>query len=178
MSMSDFFRDYLWEEGAPLGRGKTSKNEAISYRILSDPYRKRLSIEKYRYGRFDSVIYDSIHLDFRKLQPMHQLAWRKEILSQTDTQTLVLIRDETDRAVFLENNTFENELCRSCEITTPQGIPVCRHQLFYTNLGDSFNGVILMDNENHPVMRKVYSCDDTGAFSELIKEEWKLNTPL
>ena len=71
-----YFTHYYWKNGVPQGQN-TSTDSSESYKIVTDPYHKRYTVEKYLQNRFDSTVYDSQLLDFRKLNPMEKTAWQK-----------------------------------------------------------------------------------------------------
>lgn len=171
--MSKFYKDYVWKEGLPHGiQPVEGASTGSLYKIVMDPYRKRISIENYLDGLFSQVIYDSYLINFRHLNPANQTAWQKEELPSG----AVLIRDQDDRIVFKENYIFKNELCRECHISSPHNIPLATQKMFYKVFGDSFDGVILFDKNDHPVMQKIYAFDETThQFTELLKENWNLS---
>ena len=111
--MIPYYHSYSWKNGLPVGNSKTQDptKEKSSYAILSDPYRKRLSIEKYTYGKFDSVIYDSNLLDFRQLHPSIQERWLRETLDETPDTLTALVRDENHRAILIEEHDYKKSRC-------------------------------------------------------------------
>lgn len=173
--MSKFFRDYCWKNGIPYGIDPISgKANAVSYKIAMDPYRKRICVEKYADGHFDSIVYDSALLDFRHLRnSREQTAWQKVTISETEEQVVCLIRNQDDRVLFLETYSFEKGRCRMCHVQSAHGVPLSVHRMFYKDLHDPFNGVILSDANGHAVMSKSYAIDEsTGEFTQLLKEDW------
>ncbi len=168
------FTDYSWRKGFPVGIGPCEDvNGAITYRIISDPYRKWVSIEQYKSGALDRVIYDSQLLDFRKLNPVDQVAWQKIPLRSTETETYCLIRNQDDRALVYETHYFQGDRCRECQIHSIHGVFIAVQKMSYTEFGDPYDGVTLYDSNNHPVMNKRYKTDkETGEFSELLEENW------
>jgi hypothetical protein len=169
------YQDYYWKAGKPCGKGSEAKSHY--YRILTDPYGKRYSIEKYIDGSFDKIVYDSQLLDFRHLTSMHQTAWQRERLKEEDNQIHCLLRNQDDRAILFETHYFEEHLCVKCEIFSIHRLLIATQSLYYQVKGDAFNGVILFDLENRPVMKKTYEWDcESGEFSALLTEEW--NRPL
>lgn len=163
--MSIHYKDYRWKEGIPRGLGRT---DAIgtTYKIPMDPYRKRISVEEYRDGAFQRVIYDSALINFRHLKPEHQTAWQ-----QIREGSRIFIFDQDDRLVFIEEYTFEGELCRKTKTTSPHGVLLCTQELNYEALGDTFNGTILYDSSGRTVLLKKYSIDEpSGQFLELLEE--------
>lgn len=171
--MSQYYQDYVWKEGIPYGLKALNERKGLSYKIAMDPYRKRIAIESYLDLSFQSVIYDSALLDFRHLKPAEQTAWQKVLLSENQQQISAAIYNQDDRLVLIESYFFENKLCRNSIATSGHGIVLTRQQMFYTSLGDKFNGVVLFDNNNHPVMFKRYEWDESnGQFSQLVDEVW------
>lgn len=174
--MYKHYRNYYWKKGKPCGVEETDAAATpISYKIIVDPYFKRFSIEKYQLARFDQVIYDSMLLDFRHLTLKDQIAWQREILTEEENLSVCLLRDQDDRAVLIETLTYDRNLCRSCIASTVHGVTVAIHRMYYRDQNDPFDGVILYDSEERPVMRKSYERDPkTGEFTVLIKEEWDM----
>lgn len=170
--MSRLYTDYIWKDGAPVGVGAIEENGA-GYKIIADPYRKRISIERYSNDQFEETIYDSIFLDFRHLKPSEQNAWQRVITEEKPDCMTCIIKNQDDRVLFREEYTYENGICRSCRIDSPQGIHLSSHRMYYTSLGDPFDGVVLYDCNGHPVMFKKYACDPkTLDFLELMEENW------
>jgi hypothetical protein len=160
--MHAYYRDYQWKEGKPVGIGITPERESLCYRIVSDPYRKWLSIEMYRDGQFEALLYDSRLLDFRKLKPADQVGWRKETAGPQKSW----IFNEDDRVVLLEKYSDEG-----CEIYSPYGFPhgalLCRYVFFKKEAR-----VILFDSHSRPVMTRQYRVYERGEFRDLIREDW------
>ncbi len=174
--MNPHYRDYLWKMGKPFGIEKINSEHSLSYKIIADPYYKRISIEKYLFGRFSKVIYDSILLDFRHLKSAEQAAWQREIIREEENKTICLLRNQDDRAILMEILEFQNHYCRSCEILSIHGIQLSIHRMYYKTLHDPFNGVILFDQENRQVMKKTYEINPaTEEFNHLISEEWNMD---
>lgn len=176
--MLKYYRDYYWKKGKPYGLDPVEipDQEAITYKIVVDPYYKRFSLEKYKRGHFEKIIYDSSLLDFRHLNPIEQQAWQKEILEETPTSMKCLLRNQDDRAILFENYEFERGRCRACSFISIHGILLAKHCLYYSDFGDSFNGIILYDIEGRPIMKKMYEIDSsTGEFGTLLSEEWVLH---
>lgn len=175
--MNHHFQDYYWKNGKPYGKQIVDASAQVSYKIIVDPYYKRFSIEKYRSHIFDRIIYDSFLLDFRHLKPNEQIAWEKEELQSGDSSLRYLLRNQDDRAILTETHNFEQGHCRSCLISSIHGIPLSLHRLYYTALGDPFNGVALFDMENRPVMVKKYEIDPvTDEFTTVTEENWNMET--
>lgn len=174
--MFKHFKNYYWKGGKPYGKEKTNPSDtSFSYKIVVDPYYKRFSIEKYHYTSFDKIIYDSYLLDFRHLTLKDQMAWQREILKENQDSSLCLLRNQEDRVVLMETLTFEGDLCRTCQTSSVHGIPLSIHRMYYQSLNDHFNGVVLYDVEERPIMMKVYEIDSvTGEFTALIQEEWNM----
>ncbi len=172
--MNNFFSDYFWRDGVPYGVGVAEEDSPTSYKIVMDPYRKRISIEKYATGEFTSIIYDSILLDFRQLKSLEHAAWQKTTLRATPQQATCLIRNPDDRVLFIETHLFKNGRCCECRVHSPHGHLLSTHKMFYTSFNDAFNGVKLFDQNEHLIMYKHYEVDSDGAeFTQLIKEEWR-----
>jgi hypothetical protein len=171
MFVGKLFEEYYWKGGKPQGIRPTESG--TGYKIVSDPYGSRLSIERYQEGRFLETIYDSILLNFKKLKPSEQNAWHKEIVIETEYSTEGLIRNQDDRVLFKEVCVFEKRLCRECKVFSVQGILLSIHRMTYTKLGDKSNEITLFDSHDHPVMWKSYAADqETGEFTDLLEEKW------
>jgi hypothetical protein len=57
------------------------------------------------------------------------------------------------------------------------GLLLATQRLYYQALQDPFDGVVLYDLENRPVMMKSYQTDPmTGEFTVLLQEEWNMQT--
>lgn len=177
--MSKLYKDYFWKEGIPYGMGTLESHENVSseaYKIVMDPYRKRISIEKYIGEKFNGVIYDSALFNFRHLKPAEQMAWQKFTILETPEKIESLIRNQDDRVVVREVYSFEKGFCRECQAFSPQGYPISIQRMYYTALNDPFNGVVLFDTLQHPVLYKKYSVnEETGEFAELLEEQWDMS---
>lgn len=174
--MFKHFQDYYWKDGKPYGRKEVDPTIApCSYKVIVDPYYKRFSVERYRFSRLEKVIYDSYLLDFRHLTLKGQTAWQRELVKEEESSSLGLLRNQEDRAILFEGLMFENDLCRQCTTTSIHGVPLATHKMYYRSLTDAFNGVILYDIEERPVMMKVYEVDDNGEeFTNLLLEIWDM----
>lgn len=169
--MTKHYQNYAWKDGIPYGVHEIDPSSEVSYKIVMDPYWKRISIEKYLKGYFEGIIYDSILLDFRHLKPSEQMAWQRTVVSETTEMTSCLIRNQDDRVLFIEEYYKNNE----CHVKSAQGILLSIHKIYYEANGDPFNGVILYDINEHPVMFKKYDIDPlVGDFGELLEECWHL----
>ena len=170
-NMIKHYKDYYWVKGKPLGRNEVEASTAsISYKIVPDPYHRRFSIEKYEMGRFKSVVYDSFLLDFRHLHSREQAAWQKVSLEDNELSSSSLLINQDDRAVLIETYHFEKHFCRSCLIQSVHGLPIAMNRMYYKTLGDSFNGIVLYDLENRPVILKTYELDPvSGDFTHLLE---------
>ncbi len=176
--MNPYYEDYGWKNGKPVGKGLIDSSHIqqapCAYKIVVDPYYKRFSIEKYRKGLFEKVVYDSQFLDFRKLKPSEQTAWSRELLKEDGSEAIHIIRDHYDRLILIETSRYEKFQCRECRISSIHGVLLSVHRMFYKALGDTFDGVILYDMEEKPVMIKEYEVDSvSGEFSNLIREQWE-----
>jgi hypothetical protein len=169
-----FYKDYVWKNGKPYGiKPFSPEKEESSYKIIADPYYKRISIEKYRGNALDKCVYDSFLLDFRHLTLKDQMAWQREIVEETENQQICLVRDQNDRILFMETLFYGDEQCRKCVVSSVHGILLAVHCLFYEHLQDEFNGIILYDSENRLVMEKEYEWDsERGEFTTLVSESW------
>lgn len=171
--MLKHFKDYYWKGGIPYGISATEDLSEKNYKIVMDPYRKRISIEVYDKSVFSEVAYDSALFDFRHLKSPEQAAWQKVTVKDEENSMECLIRNQDDRLVFFETYWFEQGLCRDCVATSPHGYPLSKQHMFYKFLKDPINGVLLLDRHERPVMYKLYDADPhTGEFTKLLKEEW------
>lgn len=172
--MTTYFNDYFWRNGKPIGRGVVSTTpQQHTYKIVSDPYFKRISLERYNNGVWDSVIYDSQLLDFRKLNERDQLAWQKEIIEELPDQQTCLIRDHDDRVVFLEKHQFQKNMPAQCEIFSPQGLLLAIQKISYKFRGDIYDGVTLLDGNGRTILKKIYVFDEISRqFTDLLEENW------
>lgn len=172
-----WYCDYVWIGGIPYGIQSINAAEtaALAYKIPMDPYRKRISIEKYHFGQFQGIVYDSYLFDFRHLKAAEQLAWQKEIIETHEKSMVSIIRNQDDRLILQETYLFENDLCRECRVHSGHGLLLSMQKMFYASLGDPFNGVVLYDSHAHSVMCKRYAMDETNAqFTTLLREEWDM----
>lgn len=177
--MSEYYRDYVWKNGLPYGILKctpeTTPKGEISYKIASDPYHKRVSIEKYVDGNFLGVVYDSALFDFRHLKQGEKLAWQKTPIKETETTAVCHIRNQDDRLILIEEYVFDKGLCRECRAFSPIGSLLSVQKITYKTFSEPFNGVFLFDSNDHAVMSKHYEFDEeTREFSTLLKEDWAL----
>jgi hypothetical protein len=102
--MNVFYEDYVWKNGLPYGVRpfQENQNNGFSFKIASDPYKKRVSIEKYNKGKFLDVVYDSALFDFRHLKLGEQFAWQKIAISETENEATCHIRNQDDRLILIE----------------------------------------------------------------------------
>lgn len=169
------FRDYSWDKGRPIGRIRCAAKETpISYKIVHDPYYKRICIERYAWGLFQESIYDSCLLDFRSFrQGKEPVAWERQLIQETDKELRFLVKDEEDRVRFLENHTLESGRTVKGEIFSMHGLFLCSHHLFWRDKGDAWNGLQIWDREGRLVLTKNYTLTpNTGDFADLIAEKW------
>lgn len=168
------YLSYIWKEGIPYGiqTAEDPYTQSLTYKIISDPYHKWISLEEYSKNHYVKTIYDSSLLDFRNLKPAKQHAWQKITLSESDKEVVSVIRDHNDRVILFENYLFEEERCRECKTTSPYGNLLSIQKILYQAAGDPFNGVILYDSNEKPVMHKKYKIDEAGEFTELLEENW------
>lgn len=175
--MITHYQNYFWKNGRPQGQGKVIPSDeplTQSYRIQTDPYHKRYSIELYAGRRLKKVVYDSLLLDFRRLKESEQQGWQRECIRQEGAKSSFWIRNQEDRAILREKLEFNGSLCRKCRIYGPQGLLLATQTMFYTVLGDAWNGVLLHDRHQHLVLAKRYLAGDDGVFQELLEERWDL----
>lgn len=166
------FLNYRWDHGTPKGLKKISEPTCGPYyTVVGDPYRKRFSIEKFVNKKFDSIVYDSALFDFRHLKPEHQATWEKIALEESKEEASYLIRDHYGRAIVVEKYTFKEDRCIQCHAYYPDGPLLSQQKMFYQELGDPFNGVILYDRERRSIVRKEYLVEN-GQFTELLHEDW------
>jgi hypothetical protein len=171
MEVKHYYSDYYWEEGRPHGRGPHSDPEGLHFKIVTDPYFKWITVEKYQGDLFDGIVYDSKIFDFRNLKLINQTAWEKVSCGQERC----LIRNQDDRIILFEEYVFEGNWCRQCRTTSVHGIPISLQKIYYTELGDPVNGVALFDNHNHVVMYKLYDTDpQSGEFQNVVREQWNM----
>ena len=176
--MTKYHRDYIWKNGLPYGINPLDESAIlktqIAYKIVSDPYHKRNSIEVYQMGGFSKIIYDSALFDFRQLKLGEQIAWQKTVVLDNPSKTICHIRNQDDRLLLVEEYFFEAERCRECQTFSPQGILISIQKMKYEALNDPYNGVILFDANHHPLMLKKYAIDEkTELSSNLLLELWE-----
>jgi len=173
--MTKHYRDYLWKNGFPYGIHPCDSEEGIFYKLVADPYNKRVSIEQYEEGAFVKVVYDSALFDFRHLKLGEQLAWQKTKVLEKDRTIVCHIRNQDDRLLLIEEYLFEQDLCRECRAFSPLGILLSVQKIYYLSLKDKFNEVTLFDSNEHPVMSKEYEFDEESrVFSTLLRENWEI----
>jgi len=174
--MFKHFQEYYWKDGKPYGRHAVDPSSTpTSYKVIVDPYFKRFSVEKYHHSHFEKIIYDSALLDFRHLTLKDQTAWHREVLQEENDTSTCLLRNQDDRAILIEDLVFEENQCRMCTTRSIHGVTLSMHRMYYRNLQDPFDGVILYDNEERPVMVKMYESDPlTGEFTHVLLEEWNM----
>ena len=174
--MLKHFTEYYWEDGIPKGLHPIKAPSTIretNYKIVSDPYHKWISIEKYTRSAFEKIIYDSAIFDFRCLKPANQIAWQKFQIGKSEERCL--IRNQDDRIILFENYTFEGNRCLLCKAFSPHGILVSTQKIYWKALGDKVDGVALFDCNEHIVMNKIYEVDsESGEFTNLIQENWNM----
>lgn len=167
-SMSMYYEDYIWKNGSPYGI--RPRQDESGYKIPADPYKRYLSIERYNQGEFVECVYDSTLFNFKHLKPEKQIAWERVALDELSA----LLKDHNDCVKLREIYTFEKELCRECRIYSIHGPLVSIHKMYYSHLGDSFDGVILFDANEHMVLIKKYHFDQEAmCFTDLLEEVWE-----
>lgn len=179
----DRYRDYFWKNGRPQGKGKLPKitspspsSTELSYVIRTDPYNKRFSVELYQGTELKEVVYDSLLLDFRRLKLSEQQGWQRELIKQTPTRSLFWIRNQEDRAILREKLDFKESQCKRCRIYGPQGLLLAMQTMYYTILGDGWDGTLLYDRHKHLVLAKHYRAGVDGTFEELLEERSDFST--
>lgn len=160
----EYFADYYWKRGRPVGV-KTGGN----FKIVADPYFKRIAIEQYEEGKFVETVYDSALFDFRHLRQEEAL-WQREALWDKGHTMLSLIRNGDDRVILSERAHFLENTCQSCELLSPHGVLVGEQVIIRRSLGGAFDGVILYDKLGRPVLVKRYRLNEEGEFGELFEE--------
>ena len=169
-----WYQNYRWKNKVPIGQKKLSAVDANkydrSYKIIHDPYKKHFSIECYSLGIFSHIIYDSNLLDFRLLCYKKQTTWEKECLDKNSGVQQAYIRNHDDRLLCIEKYYFEGNLCRHCHIFSPHDILLCKQKMFYKSLNDTWNGMVLIDNNKQTVLYQVFK-DEIFNSSSLVKEE-------
>jgi hypothetical protein len=172
--MTNHYVDYIWKGAIPYGISPaTAPFGGVTFKVVSDPYYKRISIERYNLGVFDKIVYDSSLFDFRHLKPALQMAWEKRTVFEGDEKVICEIRSQDDRLILIEHYSYLDGLCRSCTAFSPLGPLVSIQQIHYKQLGDAFDGVILFDSNHHQILQKSYSLDpDTKEFADLLQESW------
>jgi hypothetical protein len=174
--MSTHYGHYAWKEGIPIGLGSVDPSSTHeSYKVIADPYRKRISLEKYHYQQFDKVVYDSALINFKDFKRSETLAWQKTMEKDDKGISRGFIRNQEDRLIFIETYRFQEDLCRECRVHSPHSFLLSIHEMYYSHLGDFFDGVILYDSNHHPVMFKRYVFDaESRQFTDLIEEQWDM----
>ncbi len=175
--MNKHYRDYFWRDCLPYGLEPLddAKGE-ISYKIVMDPYRKRVSLEKYNAEQFQTTVYDSALLNFKYLNPIEQQSWQKSPFKEFSNTLECIIRDQDDRVLFIETYSFQDHYCKTCTARSPQGVILSIQEMHYKALGERENEVILYDTNDHPIIHKIYEADaQTGEFTTLIKEIKDMN---
>lgn len=173
--MSQYYRDYIWKGGLPYGVTPTLEPAGTTYKVLSDPYHRQVFVEQYRDGKFHALIYDSRLLNFRKLNPQNQMAWEREIISETEDTMVAELRNQDDQLIIIEKMKYENGLCKSCTLLSSHGILLSEHRMTYKHLGDAFDGVTLYDSNERQVMIKKYVYDEEACqFSDILAEIWEV----
>jgi hypothetical protein len=174
--MTKHFRDYFWKAGIPHGRSPLPQPLAgVSYKIPSDPYYRQISVEKYLDGQFVQLIYDSALFNFRHLNPVHQMSWQKVLVHEEEKRAISHIYNQDDRLILIEEYQFERGVCRACAAYSPHRFLVSIQKMCYQACGDAFDGLILFDSHQHPVMWKKYALDPaTKDFSQVLEEQWNM----
>lgn len=173
-----YYSDYWWDHGVPRGLGGVAEPQEVHeavYKIVSDPYHRRISVEKYFKGHFKELVYDSALFDFRWLKPVEQNAWSSQLILEEEHRAVRLLRNQDDRIVAKEVYHFEAGQCRQSEAFHPSGVQISVQKMYYVHLGDPVNQVVLFDRSGRQVVVKDYECDEaTGEFTVLLKEQWQV----
>lgn len=167
------YDDYYWDKGVPKGRKRTTPKEKTSYKILSDPYRKRFSVEEYLEGSFQKILYDSNLFDFRSLFKGEDASWQRETLSETATSAHTLIRNMEERIVLKEELCYDSQgNCTGCTLYSPHGVLLGQQTILDRTHGAPFDGVEFRDASGRIVLQKEYEKNkETGAFENLIRQQ-------
>ena len=171
-----FYKDYHWVEGLPKGLSPLTEDEVpeneLSFKIMSDSYLKRFSVERYVKGKYQELIYDSHVYDFRllKVEAMH--AWSREPLRESQDESFCLVRDHDDRVILKERGVFKDSYCVECTLYSPYESILGVQTMSYQELGDAENTALLRDAYGKPVMLKRFASDDEGGFSRLVETKW------
>lgn len=173
MTDPSFYRDYFWKKGVPVGHYPVDQSAPESFRVITDPYRKRISLERYLNGTFQEIVYDSNLFDFRLLKKEEE-SWQREITEETGSYIRACIRSNEERVILIEEAHFEGSLCRFCKFISPHGVLIATQKIHYKPLGDSFDGVILTDKLNRSILIKEYAQGiEPGEFGALLREIWE-----
>lgn len=162
------YDDYYWDKGVPKGRGSSETKASITYKIQDDPYRKRYSVEEYEGKIFQKILYDSALFDFRSLFKGEDASWQREVLSETATSALTLIRNMEERIILREELHYDTEgKCTGCTLFSCHGVPLGTQ----TICDKPFTGVQFRDISGRLVLQKEYEKNkETGEFGSLLKE--------
>ena len=163
--------DYSWSNGrpVPLDSVPLDSLDLRHYRLITDPYGKRTTIELHKDGFLQRCIYDSDLMNFRKLSELEDLD-----VTRDKIEGGAVIRNDEDRALWMEYYRFDGDICVGAEIRSPHGSLIGVQDISYTKLGRPFNGVILRDAEAKAVTMKTYRVDEEGEFLELLEEHWDM----
>jgi hypothetical protein len=164
----EFYLKFSWKNGTPFGIDPVQGAVPVAYRVIKDPYRKRFSVERYHNLIYQSTVYDSGVFDFRKLRSAEQKVWRREEIEQG-----ALIRDEDDRVILRERYFFLGDVCQELELRSAQDLLVARQTMYYSSLGDPFDGALLFDLEGGVILWKKYALEsETNQWSHVISQGW------
>ena len=171
-----FFTDYVWINGRPKGRSERldESSDALAYKIVKDPYGKRISLERFQSGKFLDCLYDSHLFDFRVLCSKVDSSWQK-IDTGSITEPSSWIIDHDDRTIAKEIYHFDKELCTECHIYYPQGPLVAKQKMAYQGKENFLCAIALFDISNHPAGLKIFAPDGSGA---CIFESWDMSDEL
>lgn len=173
MHAPQHFLNYFWKKGRPVGVRPCPLETGESYKILSDPYLKRFSVELYQTGKFTEIVYDSALFDFRLLHAEDLDSWQRNMIEESPETTRSFLRNMDDRIVLIEECHFQNNQCVGCTLFSPHGILIAEQKIFKTEFSDPYNGVVLFDRTGRPIVIKRYAIDEQGSFATLLEELWE-----
>lgn len=170
-----FCSDYYWKNGKPVGKqpiGAIHPDDRPYYKIVIDPYFKRISVEQYENHHWNSTVYDSLLLDFRKLNEREQLSWQKVVQFSDSEKVECIIRDHDDRVICIEKHILSHTLPVECRLYSPLGAHLATQKISYQSKGDPFNGVTLFDATGRRVREKRYEWDlHSQEFTNLLTDQ-------
>ncbi|CRX37813.1 hypothetical protein [Estrella lausannensis] len=172
-----FYRDYVWIKGKPQGRENPPGQQLDTtsrYKIVRDPYGKRHSVELYKDGKFQGIIYDSHLFDFRLCVSKMESSWQKIDAELVDHHPASLIRDQDDRTIAEERYIFAHGLCTECHIHYPGGPLVAVQKMFYEGASEEPSAVALFDQHFKPVGIKIFGSEAPEKGFTCTYESWDM----